>query len=154
MFAARGTVVVSRLGYGGCRGVRRRIDVGPCKRVSIKYPHPSHLFYNLPILPFAPEEVDPLPNANSDVSCSRTRHFAILSLSQARHALVIHLSIMIALFLQRQRNDMDLITGQISSLILSAEDESAAPNDSEGVVGTREESGAGDSFESGAERLG
>lgn len=154
MLAARGAMVVSRLGYGGCRSVRCRIDVSPCKRVGIKYPHPSHLFYNLSILPFAPEQIDSLPDRNSRVSYSRTRHFAVLSLSQAGHALVIHLSIMVALFLQRQRNDMDLLTGNISSLVLSAKDESAAPNDSEGVVGTREESGAGDSFESRAERLG
>ena len=128
--------------------------MGPCKRVGIEYPHPSHLFDYLPIPPFASEEVDPLPDCNSSVSYSRTRHFAILSFSQARHALVIHLSIMVALFLQRQRNDMDLITGYISSLVLSAKDESAAPDDSEGVVGAREESGAGDSFESRGERLG
>ena len=154
MFAAGGAVVVSCLGDGGCRSVGGRIDVSPCEGVSVKYPYPSHLFYYLPIFPFAAEEIDPLPNRNSSVSNSRTRHFAILSLSQAWHALVIHLSIMIALFLQRQRNDMDFITGDISRLVLSAKDESAAGDDGEGVVGAREESGAGDSFESRGERLG
>lgn len=134
MFAARGTMMVSRLRYRGRRSIRSRIDVAPSKRVGIKHPHPSHLLYNLPILSFAPKEVHPLPNSNGRMTRSRPRHFTVLSLSQTRHALIIHLSIMIALLLQRQRNNMNLITGQFSTLVISAKDVSTASEDGEGVA--------------------
>ena len=154
MLAARGTMMKSCLRYRRRRSVRRRIDVAPSKRISIKNPHPSHLFYSLPIVLLTPEEIHPLTNSNGYMSRSWTRHFAILSLPQARHALIIHLSVMISLPFQRQRNDVDLITRQLSTLVLSAKDVSSARDDSEGVIEARQKGGAGDSFECRAEGLG
>ena len=154
MLAARCTVMVSRLRYRGCRRVRCRINVAPAQRVGIKHPHPSHLFYSLPIGPFAPKDMYSLPNSSRHMSRSWSRHLAVLSLPQAGHALIIHLSGMISLLLQRQCNDVDFITRQLAILVLSAKDVSSARENSEGVVGAREEGGAGDSFECRAERLG
>lgn len=154
MLAARGTVMVSRLRYRRCRSVGGRINVAPAQSIGIKHPYSSHLFYSLSFVPSAAEEIHPLSNSNSHMSRSRSRHFAVLSLPQARHALVIYLSVMISLLFQRQRNDMDLITGQLPSLVLSAKDVCSTIENREGVVGAREKSGAGDSFECRAERLG
>ena len=61
---------------------------------------------------------------------------------------------MVPLLLQRQRNDVDLITRQFAILVLSAKDVGSAGKDSEGVVRTREKGRAGDSFERRTERLG
>ena len=49
---------------------------------------------------------------------------------------------------------MDLVTRQSTTFVFSAEDVSPTRENCEGVVGAREEGGAGDSFEGGAERLG
>lgn len=100
MLAACGSVVVSALRYRRRRGVRGSFDVAPSKRIGIKHPHLSHLFYCMPIGPFTPEEIHPVPNRNGPMSCSGSRYPAIFSLPQARHALVIHLSVMIALLPQ------------------------------------------------------
>ena len=155
MLAARGTMMVSRLRYRRCRSVRCWVDVAPSKCVGIKDPHPSHLFYSLFIVPFTPKEIDLLPNSYGCMSHSWSRHLAILSLSQARHALVIHLSVMIPLLrLQWQRDDMYFITCQLSILVLSAKDVSSVCEDCEGMVRAREKGGAGDTFEGCTERLG
>lgn len=155
MLAACGTVLVSCLGYRCCGSVRGGIDVAPPERVCIEHPHPSHLFYSLPIISFTSEEIDPLPNGNSNMSRSWPWHFAILSLPQARHALVIHLSVMIPLLIfQRQRYNMHLVSRQLAILVLPAKDVSAICEDCENVVRAREEGGAGDSFECRAQRLG
>lgn len=81
MFAARGSVMVSRLGNGRCGRVGCRIDVAPSKRVGVEHPYPSHLFYRLPIVPFPPKEIDPLSNSERYMSCSRSWHLPIFSLS-------------------------------------------------------------------------
>ena len=134
MLAACGAMMISCLRYRCRRSVGRRINVAPSKRVGIKHPHPSHLFYSLPIISFTTENIHPLPNRDSDMSGSRSRNLAILSLSQARHAFIVYLSVMVALFLQRQRNDMDLIAPQVPFLVLSTKDVGSARNDCERVV--------------------
>ena len=98
MLAACGAMMVSSLRHRcRCRSVGRRINVAPSKRVGIKHPHPSHLFYSLPIICFTTENVHPLSNRNSTVSSSRSWDLAILSLSQAGHAFIVYLSFMIPL---------------------------------------------------------
>lgn len=154
MLATRGAMMVSRWRYRCCSSVGRRIDVAPSKRIGIKHPHPPHLLYSLSIGPLTSKEIYPLANSNRHMSRSWTRYFAILSLPQAGHALVIYLPVVIPLLLQRQRNDMDLVTRQLATLVLSAKDVSSASKDCERVVGAREKGGAGDSFECRAERLG
>ena len=134
MLAACGAMMVSSLRYRCRRSVGRRINVAPSKRVGIKHPHPSHLFYNLPIISFTTEKIHPLSNCNSRMPGSRSRHFAILSFSQARHAFIVYLSVMIALFLQRQCNDMDLLARQFPILVLSTKDVCSARDDCERVV--------------------
>ncbi len=154
MLAARGAMMVSRLRYRRSRSVRCWVDVAPSECVGIKDPDPSHLFYRLFIVPFTPKEIDPLPNSHGCMSHSWSWHLAILSLSQARHALVIHLSVMIPpLRLQWQRDDMYFIARQLSILVLSAKDVSSVRKDCEGVARAREKGGAGDSFKGCAERL-
>ena len=81
MLAACGTMMVSSLRYRCRRSVGRRINVAPSKRIAIKHPHPSHLFYSLPIISFPTENIHPLSNRDSGMSGSRSRHLAILSLS-------------------------------------------------------------------------
>lgn len=154
MLAAGGTVMVSGLRDRRRGSFRGRIDGAPSERVAIEHPHPPRLLYSLPVFPFAPEEIDPLSNSNGRMSRSRPRHFAILSLAQARHALIIYLSVAFPLLLQWQRNDMNLIARQLPILALSAKDVSSAREDGKGVVGAREKGGAGDAFECRAERLG
>ena len=135
MLAACGAMMVSSLGHRRRRrSVGRRINIAPSKRVAIKHPHPSHLFYSLPIISFTAENVHPLPNRNSAMSSSRSWHLAILSLSQARHAFIVYLSVMIALLFQRQRNDMDLLACQFPILVLSTKDVGSARDDCEGMV--------------------
>lgn len=134
MLAARGSMVVSGRRYRRCGSVGRRIDVAPSQRVDIKHPHPSHLFYSVSISPFATKKVHPLPNCNSCMSRSGAWDLAILSLSQARHAFIVHLSVIVSLLLQRQRHDMDLIACQLPILVLSAKDVRTTCYDSEGVV--------------------
>ena len=135
MLAACGAMMVSSLRYRcRCRSVGRRINVAPSERVGIKDPYPSHLFYSLPIISFTTENIHPLSNRNSGMSGPRSWNLAILSLSQARHAFIVYLSIMIALFLQRQCNDMDLLARQLPIFVLSTKDVGSARDDSEGVV--------------------
>ena len=100
MLAACGAMMISSLRYR-CRrrNVGRRINVAPSKRVGIKYPYLSHLFYSLPIISFTTENIHPLSNRNSSMSGSRSWNLAILSLSQARHTFIVYLSVMIALSL-------------------------------------------------------
>ena len=81
MIAACGTMMISSLRYRCRRGVGRRINVAPSKRIGIKHPHPSHLFNSLPIISFTTKNIHPHSNRNSGMSGSRSRHLAILSLS-------------------------------------------------------------------------
>ena len=134
MLAACGAMMVSSLRYRCRSSVGRRIYVAPSKRVGIKHPHPSHLFYSLPIISFTTEKIHPLSNGNSHMSGSRSRNLAILSLSQARHAFIVYLSVMIALLFQRQCNDMDLLARQFPILVLSTKDVGTARDDGEGMV--------------------
>ena len=130
MLAACGAMMVSSLRHRCCcRIVGRRINVAPSKRVGIEHPHPSHLFYSLPIISFTTKDIHPLSNCNSGMSGSRSRNLAILSLSQARHAFIVYLSIMVALFLQWYCHDMDLFARQLSILVLSTEDVSSTRDD-------------------------
>ncbi len=151
MLARGGTVLVSRLRYQ-CR--RGWINVAPSEGIAIEYPYPTRLFYSLSISPLATKEIHPPPNRNRHMPRSRPRHLSILPLSQARHALVVDLSVMVALFLQRQRDDVDFVAGQFPILVLSAKNICSACDDGEGVMSAGEKGGAGDAFEGGAEGLG